>query len=161
MDPLHLSMLMHLLGFGIVCSALVGSWLLNTTYRNAGDFRTKATILKTLHPLDLLSAVAIVMLLITGIGNMRLLSYGWFTTAWLSMKIALFLGAAVTGAVLGVRGAQRMRLVVQIAEGSASGGAEGTLRQMDGHYQLLTMIQSFLILAILALSVYKPGQYGS
>ena len=161
MEPLQFSMLMHFLGIGIVFAALIAGWLVNASYRKAEDYRTKAIILRAMRPIGLLLPVAITVLLATGIANMSVLAYGWFTTAWLSAKVALFLVAAAAGVVFGIGGARRTRLVAQIAEGSSPGDAENTLRRMDGRHQLFYIIQSLLILAILGLSVYKPGQYGT
>jgi hypothetical protein len=160
MDPLRLSMLMHLLGFGILCSTVIGSLLLDSRYRHAGDFGTKSHILSITRPLDLLAGGAFVAILISGIVNMRLLSYGWLTTPWLGIKIALFILAAATGVALALRGRQRMKLAAQLADGTAPRGKESALGQMDAYYRLLIVVQAFLVLAILLFSVYKPGQYG-
>ncbi len=160
MDPLRLSMLMHLLCFGVLCSTSIGTLLLDSTYRDAEDVQTKARILRIMRPLDLLAGGTLIALLISGIVNMRLLSYGWFTTPWLTIKIVLFFLAAATGAMVAFRGRQRMKLTTQLAEGTAPGGIETALGQMDAYYRLLTMVQAFLIFVILLFSVYKPGQYG-
>jgi uncharacterized membrane protein SirB2 len=162
MELLHYSKLLHFIGIGIIFASLLGGLILHAQYRKAPDSNSKLIILKALRPIGLLSPVAVVVLLLSGIGNMEgSMTYGWFTTAWLSTKIVLFIIVAVSGIVFGVRSRKRGKLVTQIAEGNAPEGAETILASMDNQQRFFYIVQTALILTILALSVIKPGQYGS
>jgi len=161
MELLHYSKLAHFIGIGIIFTSLLGGLILHTQYRKAPDYNSKLIILKAVRPIGLLSPVAIVVLLLSGIGNMEIIAYGLFTTAWLSTKIVLFIVAAVGGIIFGVKARKRGKLVAQIAEGNAPEGAETTLTSMDNQQRFFYIVQTALILTILALSIVKPGQYGS
>jgi uncharacterized membrane protein SirB2 len=162
MELLHYSKLLHFIGIGIIFASLLSGLILHAQYRKAPDYNSKLIILKALRPIGLLSPVAIVVLLLSGIGNMEIIKeYGLFTTAWLSTKIVLFIVAAVGGIIFGVKARKRGKLVAQIAEGNAPEGAETTLASMDNQQRFFYIVQTALILTILALSIIKPGQSGS
>ena len=66
----HWTMIFHLLGFGLLCSSVIGSWILDGRYRRAEGWKTKRTILGLLRPIGLLSPVASGVMLLSGIGNL-------------------------------------------------------------------------------------------
>jgi hypothetical protein len=69
----------------------------------------------------------------------------------------LFLVAMVNGIIFGIRSRKRGMLVGQIAKGNAPENAEKTLAGMDMYSLLFLIVQTILVIAILALSVWKPG----
>lgn len=113
-DPL---IIIHLIGFAMLFTAGVSGWILNRQYASAPDFGTKGTILRAMRPIGLMSPVAILIMIITGIGNMHLLGVGIFTESWLALKLSFFLVAATTGVVFGARARARARLVGSLAKG--------------------------------------------
>jgi len=152
-------LLLHFLGFGLLFTTLVAGWLLNRQYKGAVDFSTKAVILKSMRPIGLLSPFAILLMLLTGIGNMQVRDLGLFTESWLSAKIVVFIIAAVNGIVFGVRARKRGKLIGQMAEGTAPQGTDKSIRSLDTQLQLFYVIQFVLLLIILILSIVKPGRY--
>jgi len=160
MDLAHLLMLLHFLGFGLLFSTLVAGWMLHGQYKKAIDYSTKAIILRLLRPIGLLSPVGILLMLLTGIGNMHVRGLGVFTESWLSAKIVVFIIATINGLVFGARAGKRARLISQMADGSAPHGTDGTINALDKQIRLFYIFQTALLLIILALSIVKPGRYG-
>ena len=160
MDLAHFLMLLHFLGFGLLFSTLVAGWMLHGQYKKATDFSTKAMVLKLLRPIGLLSPVGILLMLLTGIGNMHVRGLGLFTESWLSAKIVVFVIAMINGLLFGARARKRARLISQMADGSAPHGTDGTINVLDKQMRLFYIIQFVLLLIILTLSIVKPGRYG-
>ncbi len=67
----ELTLLFHFIGFGLLVAIQVAGFILDSHYRKATDLQTKATLLRALKPIGLLSPIAIVLQLVTGIGNMH------------------------------------------------------------------------------------------
>ncbi len=159
MDSNHFWMFFHLLGFGLIVTLLVAGWLLHRQYATAADFKTKAVVLSSARSIGLISPVAIVILLLTGIGNMHALGLGWFDEWWLSVKILLFVIAAANGIRFGIQSKKRGMLLGQLAQGNAEAGSEARLAKMDKGTLAFFVIQTILFTAILVLTVWKPGRY--
>jgi hypothetical protein len=157
MDPREWFMFFHFVGFGLIITMLVGSWLLHKQYNAASDYGTKLTVLNSMRLIGLLSPFTILLLLITGIGNMVIRDLGFTTEMWLTVKICLFLIAAVNGVIFGIRSKKRGMLVGQLAKGGAPAEAEKTLAGMDRFTLLFLIVQTVLSLSILVLAVWKPG----
>jgi uncharacterized membrane protein len=160
MDLAHLSMLLHFLGFGLLFSTLVAGWMLHGQYKKATDYSTKAIILRLLRPIGLLSPFGILLMVLTGIGNMHVRGLGLFTESWLSAKIVVFIIASINGLVFGARAGKRAKLISQLADGSAPQGTDAAINALDKQMRLFYLIQSVLLLIILILSIVKPGRYG-
>ncbi len=155
----NLLLLIHFLGFGLLFTTLVAGWILQSQYTNASDFGTKGIILRSLRSIGLLSPIGILIMVLTGIGNMHVRGLGLFTESWLSTKIVVFIVAAANGIVFGIRAGKRGKLVAQMANGSAPQGADHSLGTLDKQLRLFYIIQFVLILIILGLSIIKPGRY--
>jgi hypothetical protein len=160
MEARDLLIIIHLIGFAMLFTAGVSGWILNRQYCSAPDFRAKGTILGAMRPIGLMSPVAILIMIITGVGNMHLLGLGIFTESWLALKLLFFLIAATTGIVFGARARTRARLVGSFASGEPAEGASERLAALDKQFKLFYMFQLTLLLLILLLSVIKPGRYG-
>jgi uncharacterized membrane protein len=143
----------------LLFSTLVAGWMLHGQYKKATDFSTKAMVLRLLRPIGLLSPVGILLMLLTGIGNMHVRGLGLFTESWLSAKIVVFVIAMINGLVFGARARKRARLISQMADGSAPHGTDGTINVLDKQMRLFYIIQFVLLLIILTLSIVKPGRY--
>ncbi len=157
MDTNSLLIFFHFIGFGLIMTLLVTGWLLHKQYRSAPDFKTKSVILASARSVGLMSPVAILVLLITGIGNMEIRGLGFSDERWLSIKIVLFAIAATNGILFGIRSKKRGMLVAQLAQGTAEPGAESKLAGMDKAALVFYSIQTILLTAILILSVWKPA----
>ena len=157
-------MLFHLIGFGLIMTLLVAGWLLHKQYGQANDYKTKLVILTTARMVGLMSPIAILVMLITGIGNMHARGLGLFTETselWLNIKVLAFAIAAVNGIIFGVRSKKRGMLVAQLAQGNAPAGSETRLAAMDKSTLLFHVVQTILMITILVLTVWKPGRFGA
>ena len=150
----ELTLLFHFLGFGLLMTINVAGFILNRQYRNAPDLQTKATILRSMRPIGLLSPVAILIMLITGIGNMHALGIGIFTFGWLAYKIVFYTIAVISGTILGITSRKRGALVGQMAAGTAPANAEQLLTGYDKQIDLFYIVMPLLMLCILWLSIY-------
>ena len=149
-------MLTHLIGMGMIFTTLFAGWILNGQYKRAADWKSKSLILKSLRPIGLLSPFSTLVMLASGIANMQIIGYGWFTASWLSTKVVFFVLAAVSGIFFGTKAARRGRLVHRMAEGTAAEGTEKTITAMDKQQRIFFVFQTVLILVILTLSIVKP-----
>lgn len=155
----ELTLILHFLGFGTLMTVTVAGFILDRQYRKAADLKTKAVILRSLKPIGLLSPFAILLMLITGIGNMHGIGVGLFDLAWLAYKIVFFAIAAISGIIFGVKARKRGILVHQMAEGKAPAHAEELLRGYDNQMALFYVVMFLLTLIIITLSVY--GRLGA
>jgi hypothetical protein len=156
MREIHFSMLLHFIGIGTVFTTLLAGWILTAQYARTSDYHVKNQILVLLRPIGLLSPAGILILLLSGIWNMSILHYSISSAGWLSAKLVLFAVAAVSGIMSGVLGPQRKKLVSALAEGKAAEGAEKRVAAYDRLQRLFYIVQAFLILTILTLTLVKP-----
>jgi uncharacterized membrane protein SirB2 len=157
MQPIHLSLILHFIGVGMIFTTVLAGWILTGQYKRANDYKTKSQILKSLRPIGLLSPVTILVMLASGIGNMYALHMGVFSASWLTTKLIFFAIMAINGIIFGAKSAKRGKLVAQVAGGSAPTGTENVIAAMDKQQLLFYVVQSLLLLIILTLSVVKPG----
>jgi uncharacterized membrane protein SirB2 len=157
MSFLVFTLFFHFIGLGLISASLVGGWILNNQYKRATDWKVKLAAVQSLRPIGLLSPISIAILLLSGIGNMEMEGLGLFSATWLSAKLFLFLIAVVTGVIFGGKASRRAKLVAQIAGGKGPEDAEPAIRALDRQQQLFYVLNSVLILAILILSIAKPG----
>lgn len=148
-----LSLYFHLIGFGLLVTTLVAGILLEMQYRRAPDPAAKSTILRSLRRIGLLSPVAMLIMLITGIGNMTATNAGIFTHGWLTAKIMLFALAVISGILFSVKGRKRSALQ-ESAGGAAAAGVQ--LREHNRQISLFYLVLGVLLAIILYLSVWKP-----
>ena len=158
MRAIHVSLLLHFIGIGMLFTTLFAGWILEGQYRKAADWTARAFVLKLLRPIGLLSPVSILLLLLSGIGNMTLglTTYTIVSDTWLTCKLAVFVVAATSGVFFGIRGAKRSKLVAAMASGSPPAGTEASIKAIDTLQKLFLVVQSALVLIILTLSIVKP-----
>lgn len=152
-------MLIHLIGFGLLFSLMVGVWILSSHYKKASDVKTKATILSAMRTFGYLSPVGVVIMLGTGIWNMNIRGLGLFTESWLTTKILFFVIAAINGVIIGTKAGKRGKLYGQIMQGNPPAGAETTIASIDKQIKMIHFVQVILMLLILTLTIVKPGRY--
>ena len=158
MRAIHISLLFHIIGIGLIFTTMVAGWILDGQYRNASDWKMKGVILKSLRPVGLLSPVAVFVMIASGIGNMTLgyRTYTLFSDSWLTYKLVFFLVLMVSGIFLGARSSRRGKLVAELADGKASGEAAAKIRALDNQQRIGYIFQAVLLLVILILSIVKP-----
>lgn len=150
----ELTLLFHFLGFGLLVTATVAGFMLDRQYRKAPDLSAKATILKASKPIGLIGPVGILVMLITGIGNMHALGLGLLTVGWLSAKIIFFAIASISGILFGIIARKRGVLVGQMAANKGPVGAEAALKSYDNQMALFYVVMPVLMIIIVYLSVY-------
>jgi hypothetical protein len=150
----EINLLIHFLGFGLLVTINVAGFILNRQYKKAPDLQTKATILRVLRPIGLISPVAILIMLITGIGNMHFLGLGVLDMGWLTAKIIFFAIAAISGVLMGIVARKRGKLVGEMAAGRAPAEAEQALQSYDRQISLAYVVFPILLIIILWLSIY-------
>ena len=158
MRAVHISLLFHIIGIGLIFTTMVAGWILDGQYRNASDWKTKGVILKSLRPVGLLSPVAVFVMVASGIGNMTLgyRTYTLFSDSWLTYKLVFFLVAMVSGMFLGARSSRRGTLVAALADGKGPDEAAAKIRALDNQQRVGYIFQAVLLLVILILSIVKP-----
>jgi uncharacterized membrane protein len=158
MLPIYYSLLVHFVGLGMIFTTLFAGWILTSQYRRSKEWGVKIAHLKSLRAIGLLSPIGVLIMLISGIGNMTLgpHPYTLFSDAWLSMKLVLFVFLVVAGVVAGIRSGRRTKLVHQVAQGTAPDKAEEPIRALDRQLRWFYILEAILLLGILALSIAKP-----
>lgn len=132
----------------------VAGFFINQQYRKSTDIQQKATLLRAMRPIGLLSPIGILIMLITGIGNMHALGLGLFNAGWLAYKIVFFAIAVISGVLFGIKAAKRGKLVAKMAAGSAPADAATTLASLDSQLSWSYVVMPILLLIILWLSIY-------
>ena len=156
MQAIHISLLLHFVGIGLVFTTLIAGWLLHAQYLKAPDYRSKREILMVLRPIGLLSPFSTLLLMASGLTNMVLLHYDPTTALWLSIKLLLFVAAALAGIFFGARSSRRSRLVSLLAEGNAPAGTEANVAALDKQQRVFFLFQGAVLFVILGLSIIKP-----
>lgn len=161
------TLLLHFIGFGIIATLNIAGIILNRQYKKATDLQTKATILRSMKPIGMLSPVAIIIMLVTGIGNMQLIGVrfagrtidgnyepGFLDVGWLTGKVILFIIIAISGIIMGIKSRKRGALVASMVQGKAPANADDLLRQYDNYIGMSYIIFPIIVLVILFLSIY-------
>ena len=149
----EITLLLHLIGMGLLTTTLVGGFFLHRQYKRAPDMKTKAVIVRSGRTFGLLSPVAMLILLITGVGNMHGLGVGLLELGWLSAKLMIFVFAFIAGIALGVIARKRGALVQALSLGENNPESEARLKSYDGLLSAGYFIMPILMLAIVYLSV--------
>lgn len=145
----------HLIGFGLLVTVQIAGFVLEMRYRKAPDITTKALILGLLRPFGMLSPIAILIMLASGIGNMTMLGLGLLSQGWLTAKIIFFALAAVAGFIFGIRSRQRGALIGLMAKGEASPDAEQRLKELESQVSLSYLVMPLLLVIILFLTLFR------
>jgi hypothetical protein len=150
----EITLLFHFLGFGLLVTINVASFILDRQYKRALDLQTKGIILRAMRPIGLMGPLAILIMLSTGIGNMHFLGYGILDVGWLTAKIIFFAIAATSGTMFGIVARKRGALVGQMIAGTAPANANELLAGYDKQLSLSHVVMPILLLTILCLSIY-------
>jgi uncharacterized membrane protein len=154
----ELTLFFHLIGFGLLFPTLISGMIINGRSKRASDHAAKSALLQAMRPIGLLSPLAMVIILITGIMNMNLLGVGVLTLGWLTAKIIFFTIAVISGILFGAISRRRAALVENLGSGIPEPGAEAKLRGYDRQITLYYLVMTLLILVILYLSMI--GRFG-
>jgi len=159
-----ISFYLHLLGFGLAAAALAGSFVLERKFRSEQDLNVKLYIGGLSRTMGLLSPFAVLLLLITGIGNIfnryAALSIEWYQEGWLAAKIISFVILTLNGMIYGPRiSRSRTKLVRSLYENSAPANADKALASLNHQMALFYVVQSTLLLIIVYLSLFGTAKH--
>jgi uncharacterized membrane protein SirB2 len=159
-----ITFLLHLVGFGVLCTTLLAGFIVDRKLRSQTDYNLKLYTSQIARMIGLLSPIAAVLLLATGIGNIHNRFLGttlsWFDEGWLVAKIILFALSILNGMIYGPRLTRgRTKLIKALAEQSAPANAEELMRSYNTQITLFYLVQTVLLLLILLLSVFGTGKH--
>src|ERR1043166_7073762 len=146
------SFLLHLIGFGILSSLIDAGLIVESKIRLEPDWNRKL-YLSSLIPQKVLGPVAMLLLLLTGIGNIFNRYSGspepWYDEGWLRAKMVLFLVLIINGAVTGrILLTRRTQLVQSVSGKIVSPEADASLRSYNTKIMTFYVVQIVLLIAI-------------
>jgi len=156
--------LIHLIGFGIVFTVILAGWILNRRFAREKDRQIQLYVGGLMRTIGLLSPVAAVILLISGIGNIfhrypDAMSR-WYTEGWLVAKLLVFVIFLINGTIYGPRLARRrMTAAKEIAAGNPPHDAEVNFAVLNNQVTLFYVVQFVLLMGIAALSVFGTAKH--
>ena len=156
MSMYNIFLLLHFIGIGMIFAGLIGGFILSRQYKKSTDYPTKLVVLQGLRVFGLLTPFSVLIMVISGIGNMESLGYGVFTAGWLSAKLILVVIMIVNGLISGARSKKRGALKAQLASGNAPPEAEKMVTLLERQGQLFFFVSAALLLVVLTLSIVKP-----
>ncbi len=158
----------HLVGFALVSALVISGWILNVRFISEKDRTMKMYVGGIMRTISLLSPIAALILLVTGIGNIYNLYYGtttqWFQQGWLVTKIILFGVMVVNGMVFGpILSRKRMKALKLVMETAGKDEDVTQLNDLNKQMTWFYVVQSILLLAIVFFSAFgtskHPGFY--
>jgi uncharacterized membrane protein len=159
-----ITFLFHLIGFGLLSTTILAGYIIDRKLRSQTDYNLKLNTAQIARVIGLLSPVATIVLLATGIGNIHnrylAATLNWYDEGWLVAKIILFAVAVLNGMIYGpklTRG--RTKLVKALSENNAPANAEELMRSYNNQITLFYLVQTVLLLLILYLSVFGTGKH--
>jgi len=151
--------MIHLLGFGMLATALLAGWILEHRQHKEPELKQKLFILSLGRPIEMLMPAALVLLLISGMAALRsaagtpavlLLSGPWF-----HVKLILSAILAADGIVIGpLLLRTRRHFLAGLEENIFSENLGGKLKRLNGTIRLYYLSQAVLTAAIVCASVY-------
>jgi len=159
-----INFLFHLIGFGFIFAALLGGWILERRMKAEKEWNQKLFVGKINRRFSLLSPIASIIMLFTGIVNIFNMYHGnitlWYTEGWLIAKIILFAFLLMNGAVFGpILIRRRTKLMQRILEKKELENAEATIKIMNKSISTFYLVQFLLLMIILYLSVAGGGKH--
>ena len=159
-----ITFVLHLLSIGILTTTLVAGFILDRKIRKEPDVRLKIYTAALSKSIGLLSPVAAILLLLTGIANIHNRFFGypseWYTEGWLVAKIILFVVMVSNGMFYGpglMRG--RLKVFRSLVEQSAPTYADTQIRSYNTQITLFYAVQILLFLLIVYTSVFGTAKH--
>ncbi len=155
---IYLYLLLHLIGFGVLAGVVVITPILERSLRKTDDYREGLRMLDTISKVGLLSPIAVVVMIFSGIGLMNLYGYGPFTSGWLTGKLLIFLVMMINGVYASINiGKRRKEIYKELAEGKENPRLPGELMRAHNRQSQFIRLQGIFLLLILIFTLYKPG----
>ncbi len=154
MYPIYL--LIHFLGYGLLISVLIVTPILEFYLHRMESHEDASKIATIVSKIGLLSPVAVLFLVVSGILMMDFWGYGLFSHGWLTGKLLIFLVMIVTGAYSSITvGKERRKIYQDLIDGKDNPKLPGELLRIHNTQSQYTRIQTLFLLMILIFSVYK------
>ena len=160
--------LVHMFGFSLISAAVIAGWLLNVRFAAEKELTLKLYIGGLLRMIGLLSPLAALVLLISGIGNIYNLYHEtpvhWYEQSWLVVKVILFGVMLVNGSVFGPEmSRKRMRLIQAMLDEGDNDEKRNQLADLNKQIHWFYLVQSVLLVGIVFFSVFgtlkHPGYF--
>jgi len=155
---------LHLLSVGMLTTTLLGGFILDRKLRKEPDLRLKLYTAGISRTIGLLSPVAAILLLVTGIANIHNRFLGstsaWYAEGWLVAKIIVYVVMVLNGMFYGpglMR--SRLKLIRSQAEQSAPTNADTLIRSYNRQLTLFYAVQTLLFLFIVYISVFGTAKH--
>jgi hypothetical protein len=161
---MSINFLFHLIGFGLIFTSLLGGWIVERRIRSEQDWSQKLFIGKIGRRFGVLSPIASLVMLLTGIINIFNLYNGninlWYSEGWLIAKIILFAFLLINGAIFGpILIRRRTKLILGIVEKNPPIDAESNYNVLSKSITTFYLVQFLLLIIILFLSVAGGGKH--
>jgi uncharacterized membrane protein SirB2 len=155
---IHLYLIIHLIGFGLLASVVFITPVLESSLRKTENYSDALRLLKVSTRIGILSPVAVVVMLASGIGLMTMYDYGIFSHGWLTGKLLIFLVMLLNGGYSSVNISKKRREIYEeLAAGKDNPRLPGDLLRMHNRQSQYVRLQAVFLLMILIFTVYKPG----
>lgn len=159
-----LSFYFHLFGFGLIVTTLVAGFLVERKFRSEQDLSLKLYVSGLARTIGLLSPFAVLLLLVTGIGNIinryTGMSIAWYQEGWLVAKLIFFVILLLNGMFYGPRiSRSRTKLLKSLQEDSGPPDAQKALASLNRQMSLFYLVQGLLLLIIVYLSLLGTGKH--
>ena len=159
-----IAFVLHLLSVGILTTTLLAGFILDRKLRKEPDLRLKLSTAGISRTIGLLSPVAAILLLVTGIANIHNRFLGltsmWYAEGWLVAKIILYVVMVFNGMFYGpslMRG--RLKILRSQAEQAAPMNADTLIRSFNKQLTLFYAVQTLLFLFIIYISVFGTAKH--
>jgi hypothetical protein len=159
-----IAFVLHLLSLGILATSLLAGFILDRKFRKEPDLRLKLYAAGMSRIIGILSPVAALLLLVTGIANIHNRFLGstaaWYAEGWLVAKIIFYVVMVFNGTFYGpglIRG--RLKIIRSQAEQTAPMNAEALIRSYNKQLTLFYAVQTLLFIFIVYSSVFGTAKH--
>jgi len=161
-----LSLFIHIIGFGIVFTALMGGWIIERRLKAEKEWNRKLFLGTISRRFSILFPVGCIITLLSGIMNIFNMYNGsinlLYMDGWLIAKIILFAFLFINGAFFGpVLARRRTKIIQGISDKNAPEDTELTLKVINKSTSTYYLVQFILLIIILFLSIAgsqeRPG----
>ena len=153
---------LHLIGFGTVFAGMLVGPILERQFQSATDWNSRAKIGAVMMRLSLFARLAMLLLLVSGIGNMVVFGFmmsdafsgdAW----WLGVKIILWVLMLANGQLFATKMMKvRGGLMQKVLAGNVPSDAETTLKGTYGRANMFFRLQGFMMIVIIVMAVFRP-----
>lgn len=159
-----INFLFHLIGFGLIFTALFGGWIVERRIRAEKNWDQRLYIGKISHRFSLLSLIASIIMLLSGTMNIFNLYNSnislLYTEGWLMAKIILFAFLFINGVIFGpILIRRRTKLIQGIVQKTAPEDPDSTFKILSKSITTYYLVQFLLLIIILYLSVAGGGKH--